>query len=51
MDSVYLISLIVGGFFVLLSIFGGGDHEADADTDLDFDSDFDGDLDASGSGR
>jgi len=46
MDSVYLISLIVGGFFVLLSIFGGGDHEADADTDLDFDSDFDGDLDA-----
>lgn len=54
MDSVYLISLIVGGFFVLLSIFGGGDHDADADsdfdfeadTDVDFDLDFDGDLDA-----
>lgn len=53
MESVYLISLIVGGFFVLLSIFGGGDHEADADSDFDFDSDadvdfdtdFDGDLD------
>ena len=49
MDSVYLISLIVGGFFVLLSIFGGGDHEADADSDFDFDADsaidFDADVD------
>ena len=45
MESVYLISLIVGGFFVLLSIFGGGDHEADADTDLDFDADSDFDVD------
>lgn len=46
MDSVYLISLIVGGFFVLLSIFGGGDHEADADGDFDFDADTDVDFDA-----
>lgn len=44
MDSVYLISLIVGGFFVLLSIFGG-DHEADTDHDLSFDSDHDIDFD------
>ncbi len=45
MESVYLISLIVGGFFVMLSIFGGGDHEADADADLDFDADSDLDFD------
>lgn len=44
MDSIYLISLIVGGFFVLLSIFGG----ADADADVDLDADFDLDLDADG---
>ncbi len=46
MDSVYLISLIVGGFFVMLSIFGGSDHEADSDVDTDFDTDFDADIDA-----
>ncbi len=46
MDSVYLISLIVGGFFVLLSIFGGSEHEADSDVDTDFDHDFDTDFDA-----
>lgn len=47
MDSVYIISLIVGGFFVLLSIFGGGDNESDADvdSDVDVDSDFDHDMD------
>lgn len=47
MDPVYWISLIVGGFFVLLSVFGGADSEADADFDgdLDFDADLDGDLD------
>jgi membrane protein implicated in regulation of membrane protease activity len=44
MESVYLISLIVGGFFVLLSIFGG-DHEADTDHDLSFDTDHDLDFD------
>ena len=45
MDSVYLISLIVGGFFVMLSIFGGSDHEADSDVDTDFDTDFVADID------
>ncbi len=47
MDSVYLISMIVGGFFVLLSIFGG-DSEAEADValDADVDADFDVDIDA-----
>ena len=45
MDSVYLISLIVGGFFVVLSIFGGSEHEADSDVDADFDTDFDADTD------
>ena len=46
MNSVYLISLIVGGFFVLLSIFGAGDHDSDADLDVDVDADMDLDLDA-----
>jgi membrane protein implicated in regulation of membrane protease activity len=48
MKSVYLISLIVGGFFVLLSIFGGADHESDFDADVDVDADFDisADVDA-----
>ncbi len=45
MESIYLISLIVGGFFVLLSIFGG-DAEADSDVDFDLDADADFDLDA-----
>ncbi len=46
MDPVYWISLIVGGFFVLLSIFGGGDSDADADVDFDADADLDFDADA-----
>lgn len=48
MDTVYLVSLIVGGFFVLLSIFGGGetDTDVDADSDFDFDADSDFDLEA-----
>ena len=47
MDTIYLISLLVGGFFVLLSIFGGdaGDSDADVDLDLDMDADMDMDLD------
>ena len=48
MDTVYLVSLIVGGFFVLLSIFGGGDAEADVDVDFDADVDADVDFDAGG---
>ena len=45
METVYWISLIVGGFFVLLSIFGGADSEADADVDFDADVDVDFDVD------
>lgn len=48
MDSIYLISLIVGGFFVLLSIFGVGDHESDHDFHLDADSGVDGEMDLGG---
>ncbi len=44
MERVYLVSLLVGGFFVMLSVLGG-DSEADTDFDADMDVDFDGDLD------
>ncbi len=43
--NIYLIALLVGGFFVLLSIFGGADSEADADVDVDIDADADFDVD------
>lgn len=46
MDAVYWVCLLVGGFFVLLSVFGGGDTEADADVDADFDADVEADFDA-----
>lgn len=51
METVYLVSLIVGGFFVLLSVLGGeseadADVDFDVDTDLDLDADFDADFDA-----
>jgi len=45
MDSVYLISLIVGGFFVLLSVFGAGESDSDVEMDADFDHEFDFDAD------
>ncbi|MFK7848549.1 MAG: hypothetical protein AB8G77_24900 [Rhodothermales bacterium] len=45
MDMVYLVSLLVGGFFVLLSIFGG-DADVDGDVDIDIDGDFDFDGEA-----
>lgn len=57
MSTVYLVSLIVGGFFILLSIFGGdadsdmdidGDFDVDVDADFDMDADFDGDVDVDG---
>jgi len=46
MDTIYLVSLLVGGFFVLLSVFGGSesDHDVDADADVDFDVDHDVDF-------
>ncbi len=55
MESIYLISLIVGGFFVVLSVLGGADTDTDfdggfdVDLDVDLDADFDADtgLDAS----
>ena len=46
MDTVYWVSLIVGGFFVLLSALGGGDTDADVDVDVDADADLDFDADA-----
>jgi len=49
MSTIYLVSLLVGGFFVLLSIFGGDadtdmDGDFDVDTDFDMDADFDGEM-------
>ena len=46
MSTIYLVCMIVGGFFVALSIFGGADSDGDADFDADFDADVDVDLDA-----
>lgn len=46
MLSIYILSLIFGGFFIMLSIFAGGDADFDADIDADFDADFDADIDA-----
>jgi membrane protein implicated in regulation of membrane protease activity len=45
--TIYLTCLLVGGFFVALSIFGGdadvgGDVDVDLDIDLDAEADFDG---------
>lgn len=45
METVYLVCLLVGGFFVALSAMGGGDSDADAEADFDVDSDFDIDAD------
>ena len=47
MLEVYLVSMALGGIFVLLSAIGGGhDADADADVDMDVDADLDMDLDA-----
>ncbi len=45
MDTVYLVSALVGGFFVLLSMFGGGDADVEIDAEADFDIDADVDVD------
>lgn len=44
METVYLVCLLVGGFFVILSLLGGADTDLDADfdADVDLDLDFDG---------
>ena len=44
MSTVYLVCLIVGGFFVLLSLIGGTDSDADADVDADADIDLEADA-------
>lgn len=44
MDTIYWVCLLVGGFFVLLSVFGGGESDADADHDVGLDADADADL-------
>ena len=41
METIYLICLIVGGFFVGLSMLGGTDADVDADFDVDADIDAD----------
>lgn len=46
MITLYLITLIVGGGLLMLSIFGGGEHDADHDFDGDIDGDFGGGMDA-----
>jgi membrane protein implicated in regulation of membrane protease activity len=43
MLSLYLIALLVGGFLLALSMFGG--HDADADVSADADVDADADID------
>lgn len=52
--TLYLICLLVGGFFVLLSLIGGDsdadvDLDADVDADMDLSADADADVGASGS--
>lgn len=44
METIYLICLLVGGFFVLLSLFGGGETDADIDLDAEIDVDFDAEI-------
>ncbi|MCB0720058.1 MAG: hypothetical protein KDD65_16545 [Bacteroidetes bacterium] len=46
MNGFYLFSLLVGGFFVILSAVGFGEHESDTDFDADADVDLDVDADA-----
>ncbi len=48
MTTLYLITLIVGGCLLLLSIFAGGDHELDSDVDVDLSADMDLDHDVDG---
>ena len=46
MDTIYLICLLVGGFFVALSLLGGSDSGHDGDLVADADADVDVDVDA-----
>lgn len=44
LETIYLVCLLVGGFFVTLSVLGG-DTDADMDVDVDVDVDIDADID------
>ncbi len=44
MLGIYLFSLVLGGVFIVLSLFSG-DVDADADADFDLDLDVDADVD------
>jgi len=46
MDAIYWTSLVAGGCFVLLSLFGGGDTDMDVDVEADLDLDMDSDIGA-----
>ncbi len=46
MQSIYWFCFAIGGVFVALSMFGGGDFLGDADADFDADVDADADFDA-----
>ncbi len=46
METIYYICLIVGGFFVALSLLGGTDGDIDGDLDMDADVDVDFSVDA-----
>ncbi len=48
METIYLICLLVGGFFVLLSMFGAGGTDADVEFDVDVDTDAGADPSVSG---
>jgi membrane-bound ClpP family serine protease len=39
MDTLYLVSLLIGSFFIMLSLMGGGDAEVDVDGGVEFDAD------------
>jgi membrane protein implicated in regulation of membrane protease activity len=51
MLTLYLVCLLLGGLLISLSIFGGGDTDADLDVSGDADVDVEGDLDADGEGE
>lgn len=50
MDTVYWVCLLVGGFFVALALFGGGDADHDADLSGDHGADLGHALDAPDAG-
>ena len=51
METVYLVCLIFGGFFLAVSIFAGTETDADLSLDVDADVDIDVDVDGEASHR